>query len=308
MPIGATRISAALSNLAVQYKNENFIFGSVFKDLPVTKESDNYWIWGNDFKIPETLRANGAMSNRVSMGYSTSSYAVNEHALNDVITDRDRANAVSPINLDADMTENLTDKIMNRMEYEGAKLLFTTTNWSTNETLVSTTSWKGHTTTAIFDLKVATGTAAILQASGKMANTLVIGYAVLEGLKYNVNIFDRIKYSERAIVTEQLIAAMCDLQNVYVGKAIYDQGKEGATASITFTWGSDAFLGYFDPAPGIKKATAALNFRVGWKGNPYRVKKWREEDIEGDIIEVQTMCAPRAVATSCGYLFKTVVL
>src|SRR3990172_4545451 len=201
MPVGSTRVSTPLSNLAVQYRNTEYIFGDVFKDLMVTKESDMYWIWGNDFQIPETVRANGAMSNRVTMGYSTSAYQVNEHALKDVITERDRENAVAPINLDADMTENLTDMIMRRMEYEGAKLIFTTTNWSNNATLVSSTSWKGHTTTAIADLNVASATSVILRASGKRANTVVMGYNVLEGLKYNTNIFDRIKYSERAIVT-----------------------------------------------------------------------------------------------------------
>jgi hypothetical protein len=308
MPIGPTRISTALSNLAVQYTNNEYIFGTVFKDLPVAKESNQYWIWGNDFRIPETERANGALAAMATMGYSTSSYVVKEHAIKDVITDRDRENSDAPINLDRDMTENLTDIIMRRMEYEGMKLLFTTTSWSNNATLTSVTSWKGHTTTASPTKHVLSATGKILADSGKKANTIVMGWSALEALKENQNVWERIKYSERAVVTTELLAALFDIQNVYVGSAVYDSAKEGDTASKGFIWGSDAMVAYVDPSPGVKKATAWLNFRCGWKGNPYRVKKWREEEIEGDYIEVQTMCAPKPVATACAYLFKTVAL
>ena len=308
MPTGATRISAALSNLAVQYKNEEYIAGKFLKDLPVSKESDYYWIWGNDFRIPDTERANGALANMATMGYSTSTYNVKEHAIKDVITDRSRENTDSPLNLDRDMTENLTDIIMRRMEYEAMKLCFTTTTWSNNATLTSATSWKGHTTTASPTGNVLSATGAILAGSGKRPNTMVMGWNAFEALKENQNIWERIKYSERSIVTEQLLSALFDMQNVYIGSAVYDSAKEGDTVSKTFVWGSDCLVAYFDPQPGIKKASAALNFRVSWKGNPYRVKKWRAEEVEGDYIEVQTMCAPKAVATACAYLFKTVAL
>lgn len=308
MPQGSTRINTALSNLAVQYKNTEYIAGQFLKDLPVSKESDYYWVWANDFRIPDTQRANGALANMATMGYSTSSYQVKEHAIKDVITDRDRENTDAPLNLDRDMTENLTDIIMRRMEYEAMKLCFTTTTWSNNATLVSSTSWKGHTTTASPTGHVLSATGKILADSGKMANTMVIGWSVFEALKENQNLWDRIKYSERSIVTKELLAALFDVQNVYVGTAVYDTAKEGDTASKGFLWGSDALIAYFDPQPGIKKATAALNFRVAWKGNPYRVKKWREEAVEGDYIEVQTMCAPKAVATACAYLYKSVAL
>jgi hypothetical protein len=308
MPVGSTRLNAVLSNLAVQYKNSEYISSQCLPSIPVTKESDYYWIWANDFRIPETVRANGARANMITVAYSTSAYQVSEHALKDVVTDRDRVNADPPINLEVDTTENLVDKILQRVDYETMKLFFTTTNWGGNATLVSTTSWKGHTTTASPSQHVLSAAAYVRQNSGKVLNTMVIGSAVFDALKENQNIWERIKYSERAIVTKDLLAAYFDIGSIHIGGAIYDTTKEGETASISDLWGSDCFLAYMEPSPGIKKASAAYNFRVAWKGNPYRVKKWREEDIEGDYIEVQTMCAPRAVATACAYLYKAVAL
>lgn len=309
MPQGSTRISAPLSNLAVQYKNNEFIAGQVLKDVMVSNESDIYYVYANNFRVPFTERANGAAAAMVTFAYSTSSYIVKEHALKDVITDRDRANTETPLNLDRDATENLTDTIMRRMEIEAHKLLFTTTTWANNAELSTTAlSWCGITTTALPTQNVLSATSKILAAAGKKANTMVISWNVFAGLKENPNLFDRIKYAERAIVTEDLLKALFDMQNVYVGSAVYDSATEGLTESKGFIWGDDALVAYFEPMPGLKKASAAVNFRVGWKGNPYRVKKWREEEIEGDYIEVQTMCAPRAVATACGYFFKSVAI
>lgn len=308
MPQGSTRINAALTNLAVQYKNTEYIAGDVLKTMPVAKESDSYWIYANDFRLDDTLRANGSKANMVTMSWSTGSYVVSEHALKDVITDRDRMNTDAPLQLDRDLTEYLVDKIMIRQEYEAMKLLFTTTSWGNNATLTSATSWKGHTTTADPVVNAMSATGKIIAASGKKPNTLVMGWGGLEALKDNENVYSRIQYVERSILTPDIIAALFEIGKCYVGTAVYDTAAENETESKTFIWGSDALFAYFDPSPGLRKATAGLMFRVTEKGNPYRVKKWREEEIEGDYIEVQTMFAPKAVATACSYLFKTVAL
>lgn len=308
MPQGSTRINAALTNMAVQYKNSEYIAGTVLKDMPVAKESDSYWIYANDFRVEETLRANGAKANMATMSWSTSSYSVHEHAIKDVITRRDRLNTDAPLNLDRDITEYLVDKIMLRQEYEAQKLLFTTTTFSNNATLLSGTSWKGHTTTADPIVNAMSATGKIISSSGKRPNTFVGGWGVLEALKDNENVYSRIQYVERSILTPDIIAALFEVNNFYVGTAIYDSAKEGDTESQTFIWGTDALFAYFDPSPGLRKVTAALTFRVNEFGNPYQVRKWYEDEIDGDYIEVRTMFAPRAVATACGYLFKSVAL
>ncbi|MFA5380039.1 MAG: hypothetical protein WC455_30035 [Dehalococcoidia bacterium] len=310
MPQGSIHVSQVLSNLSVQYKNNEYIAGQVLKDVIVSKESDQYYIYGNDFRIEMTERANKAKAGIATFGYSTSSYVLKEHALKDVISDRDRANADAAIaNLDADVTEYLVDAIMRRVEYEAAKLLFTITTWSNYSELSTTAlSWSGETTTALPSMNVLSGTTKILKYTGKKPNALVLGQETYDALKENKNLFDRIKYAERAIVTTDLLKALFDVQNIHVGSAVYDTAAEGLTATNSFIWGSDALLCYMEQMPGLKKASAAVNMRIGWKGNPYRVKKWRDEEIEGDYIEVQTMCAPRVVASLCGYLFKSVVI
>jgi len=306
---GNLHINKALTNVSIQYRNNEFIGSMIMKDIPVAKESDVYYIYAKDMRMAETLRANKSASKQITWGVSTTSYSLDEHAISDVVTDRDRKNADSPINMDIDATEFLTDKILMRQEKDFADLLFTTGTWSNNTTLTTATAWKYNTTTSAPIQNVLSATGLVIKQSGKRPNTLILNFEGFAALKENTNVYSRIQYVEKAIITEQLLASIFDVQNVYVGLGVYDAGMEGGTESLTSIWGPDALLAYFDPsATGLKKVTAGFNLRMSDSGNPYKVKKWREEKLSGDVIEVSTMFKPVAVATLCGYFFKTVAL
>lgn len=295
-----------LSNLSVNYTNNEFIASKFMKDIFVVKDTDRYIVYNPDFKLPDDERHNGSPANMIEWSASYSTYSVFEHALKDVITDTDYDNADEAFNLDADTTEFLTDQILLKHEYKAQQLLFTSGTFSNNVSLNTASSWNYNATTTSAPIQnVLSGTTKIIQSSGKRPNTLVIGRDVFNVLKENNNVYNRIQYVERAIITEDLLSAVFDIDNVYVGDAIYNTNKEGETASLTAIWSEHALLAYFDPNPGRKKVTAAATFRVRKKGTPNRVKKWRDEDIEGNYIEVQTKYQHQAIATSCAYLFKS---
>jgi hypothetical protein len=306
MAQGSIRINKALTNLSVLYKNENYIADKAIPQVPVNKESDLYWIYNSDFRLEDSSRANGSSANMVTSGHSTSSYVAKEHALKDCITDTDRRNAEAPLSLDRDSVEYLTDKILMRREHECAKLLFTTTNWSNNKTIATATSWAYNTTTSNPILDVISATSVIILNSGKMANTLIMGLDGYNVVRENQNVYGRIQYVERAIVTPEILASLFDLQKVHIGKTSYTTIDEGIDASLSTVWGADAWLGYQENRSTLRGAGAAKCFNVSAKGSPYRVKKWRDEDVEGDYIEVQTKFQYKAVATLSAFLFKAV--
>jgi len=308
MPQGSTRVSKPLTNMSVHYMNEEYIAGKVLPDIAVKNESDQYWVYNSDRRLEDTYRANGALANQATWDASTSSYIVREHSLKDVITDRDYNNADSALQLEKHTMENLIDKILMRQEYEVHKLLFTTTTFSNNATLTSATSWKYHTTTSAPIANVLSATGYIIEQSGKRPNKMVMNWDVFAALKENPNVYGRIQYVERAIITEQILASLFDVQQVHVGTAVYNSAQEGLSDDLGEIWGGDCVLGYFKDNAGLRDASAAGIFRVKQYGSPYKVKKWREEDVEGNYIEVQSMYVPKAIATSCAYLFKTAAL
>jgi len=307
MAQGSTRVSQLLTNISIKYSNNEYIAGKFLKDVPVVKDSDSYFVYANAFKLAETRRANKTPANQVTWEVSTSSYKVVRHALKDGISQDDRDNTDLPLNLDIDSTEYLTDQLLLRQEYDAARLCFTTTTWSNNATLTTATSFVYNTTTSAPIQSILSATTVIIQA-GKMPNTIIMGRAVLDALKENPNVYGRIQYVEKALITEQILASLFDVGSLYVGSAVIDTGNEGATASNGFVWGSDVLVAYFDPSPSLKKVTAACNFRSKSYGFPFATKKYRDENSDCDWIEVETKYEARAVATSCAYLLKTVTL
>jgi len=98
---------------------------------------------------------------------------------------------------------------------------------------------------------------------------------------------------------------MWDIENVYVGEAIYQTNKEGIADTQTALWGNDVLVAYNAPMSSRKGMTAVQNFRKMTKGNPWKVKRWWDENIEGWYVEVQTKAIPKVVASNCAYLIKT---
>jgi len=308
MPQGSTRVNKPLTEISVQYNNDEYIAGKVLKDVMVSKESDLYYVYNNDLRLETTNRANGAPANEATYEVSTSSYSLTEHALKDKITKRDRENVDAPLQLDKDTTEYLTDKLMLRQEYEAATLLFTTTSFGNNATLNTATSFVYNTTTSAPIQSVLSATSYILGQGGGKANCAVTSQPVLDALKENDNVFARIQYVERAVLTKELLASLFDLDELFVGSAVYNTAKEGQASSLSNIWGNDFLVANIAKNPRLKTRTAAVTLRQRQYGNPVRVRKWNDDERECDFIEVQSMYAPKLIATSSAYLLKTVAL
>lgn len=300
---GNFHINKALTNISVQYKNSEFIGEQLLQNVPVKKETDLYYIWERDFRIEDTIRANKAPANMVTWGVSTGSYVMNQYSLADIVTDRDMDNADSPFRLKADTTEFLTEKIQLDKEKRIADLIFTTGTWANNASLDTASAWIYNTTTSAPIQNVLSVTGVILRESGKMPNTGVFGWEVFEALKENPNIYNRIQYVERAFVTTDILAAAFDLDRILVGKSYYDVNREGIAESMTALWGDYAWIGYINPSMGLRQVSAAINIM---KSNGSTVKSWRNNEISGEHIEVSQMSVPKAVATSCAYIFSSV--
>lgn len=292
-----------LTNLSQRYNWAEGIAEQVFPVLPVAKETDLYYVYSQEgLRMDETLRANRAESNVVGQDYSSSTYTLQEHALKELISDRDRLNMDLPLNLDADATLHLTEKILIRREVEVARLAFTTTNWGQNATIASGSAWDTQTSTPISD--VLTATTNIMRTGAIRANRGVMGVQVFNRLKVHSTTIDRIRYTQLGLVTEDLLGPLFDLDKVLVGKSVRNTNAEGVAASNSFIWGSDMLVYNYAERPSLRSASAGYILQIG---TSFRVKKWREEKLGGDFVEVSTMFLPRAVATSAAYLIKQAI-
>lgn len=305
MPQGGNRyISKYLTNYSNKYTNDEYIADKIFtSDVGVKQETGKIAVYNYERLLEETLRANGTPANMATWGMSYTSYAVEEHAIKDVITDRDRRNADSVVQVEQSTIENLKDKIMLRQEKQAADLVFGN-SWSQVTTNTSATSWRSNTTTSNPIGNVLSATGVILRNTGKQPNCMVVGWQVYEGLKENPQVYDRLAYTERGILTADILAAMFDIDKLLVGKASYNTAQEGLTPTTTFMWGNKAWLAYMSPNPGLRKISAALRLRVDGTSMPYKVTRWRGDEVDGDYYQLSTMSQPIAIATLAAYMWS----
>jgi hypothetical protein len=290
-----------LENISIAYKNGSYIADQVSPSVMVAHESDEYYVYDKStLRLPETLRAVGAESHEMDWDVSTASYVLDAHALKHLIPDRQRENADPALDLDVDATELLTDRILFKREKSLLDFIGTDGNWANESSLAAAGTWEKATTAANPILVIDSATTTIVQNTGLRPNTLVMPYAVFQAVKENMNIVDRIKYTSADSVSEAILSKLFNIDKVLVSAAINNSALEGGTASMGYVMTDNTWIGYVERNPGLKKPSAVYTMVKG--PTPYEVKKWRVDEREGDMIEVQSKFIHKAVASDCGYL------
>lgn len=285
-----------LSNVSVKYKNDSYIASEVFPIVPVKKSSDLYRTYDRNFRLPETSRAHNGEAREHSFDVATEQYILERHALKDHISD-EQAENYDMADLRADATEELTDKIMLRMEKSLADAITTKASWSQNVSLAAAAQWSLDTVTSNPIPLMDTAATTILESCGKMPGFAVIPRSVLLASKNHSSIIDRVKYTS-AEITPNMQAALFDLDQVLVPTAVIDSSAEGATESISALYGDSIFVGYKPQKAGPLKPSAGYIFR---NAKPL-VKRWRVEERDSEAVEVNLNYSAKIVSSLSGYL------
>ena len=296
-------VDAVLSGVSVKYSNEELIADQVMPVVNVKKESDKYFVYTRDWRLPQSKRGLGAEANEVEWNVGTDTYSCEEYALKDLIPDRVRANQDNPLNIDVDTTEDLTELIQVGREKRVADIAFVAGTYGTQTSaLAGANQWDDYAgSDPIGDVRSAKAT--VHAASGKTPNTMIIGYQAHLKLLDHPDILERIKYTQRGVVTNDILAALFEVDKYIIGKALYDSSQEGGSESLGYIWGKSVALIYAQPSPGIKK----VSFGYQFQSRGFRVKKWRMEGRDGDFVEAGEIRDEKIVAATCGYLYTTVV-
>ena len=131
-------------------------------------------------------------------------------------------------------------------------------------------------------------------------------------LKNHSTILDRIKYTQRGLVTEDLLASLLGVDRYLVARAIRDTAAEGAAESMDFAFGNnDALLVYAANAPSLMQPSGGYIFTwtgmfgAGAFGNA--ISKFRMEHLKSDRVEGEMGYDLKVVAADVGIFFENVV-
>jgi hypothetical protein len=318
---GDLHISVPLTNLSVAWmQDENqFVASRVFPNVPVQQQFNRYYIYErSDWIRPEAQkRGPGAESAGSGWRLSNDTYMADVWAVHKDNSDQDYANADSVFNLDQEATAWVSLQMRLRQEAEFVSTYMQPSVWDTDQTGVNTlpstnefTQWDLDDSTPIQDIR--RQIIAIRKRTGGFApNTLILGPEVYDILVDHPTILSRIQYSERAIVSQDLLASLFGIDRVMVPFPVVDAAKEGLTESIDFSFGKSALLAYAAPRPGIRTPSAGYSFTwtgyIGASALGTRMKRFRMEENASWRIEGETAFDMKVVDTGAAVFFDSAV-
>lgn len=311
-------VNQPLTNISIAYIQQAtaFIADKVFPNVPVQKQSDRFFKYLKEdwFRVEAQERAPGTES--AGGGWridNTPTYYCRVYAVHKDIDDQIRANVDAPINLDRDATEWVTQQMLLKRETLWASQYFTTGVWGTDRQGVASgptgnqfVKWSDYTNSdPIADIDASI--MAIASKTGYKPNTIVVAPDVFGKLKNHPKILDRVKYTQRAVITEDILAGLFGLEKFLVPWGVVNSAAEGAAENTDLIFKSKVLLVYAAPAPSLLKPSGGYTFSwtgylgAGAQGN--RIKRFRMEQLASDRIEGEMAMDMKLIAADLGVLF-----
>lgn len=321
---GDIYVSRPLTNISVAYfqDDQDFIADKVFPPIPVDHQYGMYYTYnkGDWLRTRAQKRAPRTESAGTGWRVGTDLYRADVNAIHVDISDQDRANEDRPIfDLDRDGTLFVGHDILLRRELDWLDAYFGPGKWSNTDqqgaASVATNQfiqWSRSSSTPIEDIE--RERLLIGRRTGKKPNVLVLGPEVYSVFKNHPEFIERIKYSQKAVLTMDLIAAMLDVDQVLVPGAVENSDEEQLnpdTASIGFIYGKHALLAYANPSPSKLQPSAGYTFEwTGYTGagaRGTRTSKFRMEHLKADRIETESAYDFKLVSADLAVFFKDAV-
>ena len=307
MPSPTSALSTQRPDLAASFEEfdlmmdaQGFIGQRALPVVEVAKQSGNFG------KIPlkellqnrETKRAPGSTYNRGDWNFEATTYACDEHGIEEPVDDREAEMYRDYFDAELVSAQRAMRAVVENQEKRVASLLFNATTWTGSAlTTAITNEWdSNHTSDAIPVEDVEAAVQAVYDGSGLWPNALILNRKVFRNLRLLDQIRDRIEASgagspaKASDVTPDMLARVFDLDYVLVAGGSKNTANEGQSASIEQIWSSEYAM--------VAKVAVTGDFRepcVGrtfhWSGDGSdmdgRVETYRDETVRSDIVRVR---------------------
>jgi hypothetical protein len=263
---------------ALAMDDANFVAGAASSRITVMQESGKFNVYppGYFWRDEAQVRPLGGRPVQVAYAIEDGNYSAEEWALEHVIDDRTRRNARNQTTLDRNAVRLLTGKQLIRADRMWVDQFFKTGVWgmevdgvAANPGVDQFLRWSDAASTPISDIEDYKDL--IRAATGMEPNTLILGSNVRKALKNHPEFIERTKYTSSAAITNAIMAALFEVENVRVARALYNSADErlpgddyGGQALTYIADPNAALLAYIDPNPTIDSPTAIAEF--AWDG------------------------------------------
>jgi hypothetical protein len=306
--VESLHIDAALSNIAIGYKNGAYIADQIFPVIPVDKQSDYFYTWTKDFWFRNHVeaRAPGALFAEGGLQVAKTRFYCDNKGLSFPIAKEQLANQDAAIDLERTAAEWLADQFALDREIDLATVAFSTSNWTSSSTLTTTNQWSDYENSNPLG-NVATAHQTIQGLTGLKANVCIMGATVFDNIRRHPDLLDMYKYTTTAILNESQIAQAFDVDKILVGRAVKNTSAEGIAFSGSYIWGDFCLFLYVPQRPGLRVAAAGYTFAWKKDGLTLRIDKVEDALRNRYLVRGEMAYDQKITSADCGYIIADTI-
>lgn len=312
-------VDQALQNLSIAFMQDARGLEVPAPVVPVTAQSDKYFVWDRaDFmRIEVKERAPGAESAGAGMRLSTDTYSATRYALHKDIARETMRNSSTPLDLDRSTVAYLTQQMaMKRLDVFSQNFLQTGL-WTSNTEQTGVAAapganqflqWNDASSTPIEDIRAEIAT--INTAIGRRPTHFVTSLEVFHALADHPDVIDRIKHTQRAITTPDILAELLGLERFVVLSGTNNTAAEGQTETMSPLVGKVALLAWFSPTAAIDMPSAGYMFSWSEFDGGANAPVFRRMDVplrDAERIEAEMYFDAKITGNAAGVFFNSAV-
>lgn len=298
-------VDPALSNFSIAYQDNRYIADKIFPAISVDTPTGIYFEHDRSkFRAVNDYRAMGTRAQSVQTKMTQRTYGpLVDHELETPVYWELLKVAKDPLRLKMKATQDVTQISIINKEVDAFNKCADTAVVTQTVALSGGDRWDTTTSDPADDVALAVDT--VKRQTHKSASdlTVIIGYEVWSKLRNHAQMLDRVKYSERGIVTTDLVAEVFGVKRVWIAEGEYNNTEMGQTDTSSYIWGKNVWVLLVDDTAEIDSITFGLTFQMGNR----EIDERSDRDIKADIVRITNYYEHRIVAAHAGYVITTVI-
>jgi hypothetical protein len=203
------------------------------------------------------------------------------------------------LNLKMHATNVVTDAIALRKEKLCADLAQNASNYAATNKVTLAASDKFNVSTSDPIATIDSARSAVRSQIAKNPNVIVISNAVFTALKNHATITDKVKYTQHAVITAQLLRQLLQFDALYVASAVYED-NDGVLQDV---WNDNVILAY---VPEVKQVRSFYEPSYGYtlQMKNFPIVDTYEENGKVKIVRNTDLFVPKIVGADAGFLIS----
>jgi hypothetical protein len=268
-------VDMLLTPASNMYVPEGYISEKLLPFIGVAQSTGKLAKYGtNHLRLENSIKAGRGKYREVeAIARSQTSYAIEGHGLEGMVTKEDYKNVLKPYDAEKDEVIGISTLLWVEKEKILADNLASTSIITQNTTLSAANQYNDYNNSSPVQDFIA-ARAAVKAGCGVPANVAWMDYDTANYLRFHPQILDMLgfKWASPGGVSDDALAQAMGVKKVLISNAMYESAKEGQASSLASIWGKHVWFAVIPDS--AQPYQVSLGYRLGFQGEaPRKVYK-----------------------------------